>query len=452
MNLQVYRLWPRRPPDGSLPLGLSCDDEGLLLAGNCRLIQACLNRDGHLFYRARPASEFNALLTAAYGEPVDATPLYSAVEHIANLMTERNWSRARLAALHLRLPELTDTSAAARVLKVDALLKVTASFDPDKHPRWPMGSQDGHGGEFRSSDGAFLVPVSDPIPEIDGSKIQVHLHHWHDQRFTEQYKKNGLLSPEAYDVLKNSKLATSEEIYQDVRDPNVRVHMYDDMHRAASAEVQQLSERFIEDEKITPKNPMTEVQAVVLLLRIRSSLLPGITKLREAIIEYVRTTGDAARIARARWLEFQFNMSRSGQTKKGHMSQDMDPEEQATGLRVAERLHDNLLALGLEADRDYWFYVGDLPYRYTVIGFCDRKSLTPAVVIACHKAVADEDAWGIRIDLIDPETDKLVPFATANPHRWTLSCLEKWALDLGTEVDDQMRAAGLGAWRNRRSP
>jgi len=134
------------------------------------------------------------------------------------------------------------------------------------------------------------------------------------------------------------------------------------------------------------------------------------------------------------------------------MSQDMDPEEQATGLRVAERLHDNLLALGLEADRDYWFYVGDLPYRYTVIGFCDRKSLTPAVVIACHKAVADEDAWGIRIDLIDPETDKLVPFATANPHRWTLSCLEKWALDLGTEVDDQMRAAGLGAWRNRRSP
>jgi hypothetical protein len=64
MSVQFFRLWPRRPPDGSLPLGLSCDDEGLLLAGNCRLIQACLDRDGHLFYRARAASELNALLLA----------------------------------------------------------------------------------------------------------------------------------------------------------------------------------------------------------------------------------------------------------------------------------------------------------------------------------------------------------------------------------------------------
>jgi hypothetical protein len=34
MSVQLFRLWPRRPLDGSLPLGLSCDDEGLLLAGN----------------------------------------------------------------------------------------------------------------------------------------------------------------------------------------------------------------------------------------------------------------------------------------------------------------------------------------------------------------------------------------------------------------------------------
>lgn len=52
MSVQFFRLWPRRPTDGSLPLGLSLDDEGLLLAGNCRLIEGCLDRDGHLFYRA----------------------------------------------------------------------------------------------------------------------------------------------------------------------------------------------------------------------------------------------------------------------------------------------------------------------------------------------------------------------------------------------------------------
>jgi hypothetical protein len=91
MSVQFFRLWPRRPPDGSLPLGLSLDDEGLLLAGNCRLIHACLDRDGHLFYRARSPAELSALLTAAYGEPIDAVPIYSAIDRIAKLMTERNW-------------------------------------------------------------------------------------------------------------------------------------------------------------------------------------------------------------------------------------------------------------------------------------------------------------------------------------------------------------------------
>jgi hypothetical protein len=450
MSVQFFRLWPRRPPDGSLPLGISCDDEGLLLAGNCRLIEACLDRDGHLFYRARSAPEVSTLLTVAYGEVVDAALVHPAIERIAKLMTERNWSRAKLAALHLKLPELSGTAAAARVLLADALLKVTASFDPEKHPRWPKGSEQGHGGEFRPTDGDVVVPVSDP--KIDGSKIQAHLHHWHDQALTKKYNKEGLLTPEAYNELMNGKAATSEEIYQDVGDPGVRIHMFNDMHRKATAEVQKISADFIEEKGITKDNPMTEIQAAELLLRIRSSFTPGISKLREAIVEYAETTGDAASKARARWLEFQFNVSRGGQTKKGNMTRSMDSEEQATCLRVANRLHDGLLALGLEADRDYWFYLGDLPYRYIVIGFCDQTSLTPAVVIACHKAVADEYAWGIRMDLIDPETGKLRPFATTNPRRWTLSCHEKWALDLGRETDRQMQAAGIGAWRNRGTP
>jgi len=78
-----------------LPLGLSLDDEGLLLAGNCRLIHACLDRAGYLFYRARPASQLSSLLSAAYGEPIDATPIYPAVERTAKFMTEHDWSRAR---------------------------------------------------------------------------------------------------------------------------------------------------------------------------------------------------------------------------------------------------------------------------------------------------------------------------------------------------------------------
>lgn len=337
----------------------------------------------------------------------------------------------------------------ARRQIADALLKVTASFDPLKHPRWPKGSEEGHGGEFRPNDSDVVVPVSDPIPEdIDGSKIQAHLHHWHDQALTEKYNKNGLLTPEAYKELKYGKEATSDEIFQNVRIPELRVHTFDDMHRAASDEVRQISADFLEEKGITPANPMTREQAAELVLRIQSSATPGISRLREAIQAYAETTGDAAAQARARWLQFRFTMPRGGgQLKKGHMPRFRDAEEEATCFRVADRLHGNLCALGLAADRDYWFYFG-APYRYILIGFCDRKSLTPAVAIACHKAVANEPAWGIRTGLIEPQTDKLQPFASTTASGWRLGCHEKWARDLGTEVDDQMRAARIGAWRN----
>jgi hypothetical protein len=53
MGVQIHRLWPRRPRDGQLSLGLSCDDEGLCLASYYRLVTAALDREGHRFYRAR---------------------------------------------------------------------------------------------------------------------------------------------------------------------------------------------------------------------------------------------------------------------------------------------------------------------------------------------------------------------------------------------------------------
>lgn len=296
MSVQVFRLWPRRPPDGSLPLGLSLDDEGLLLAGNCRLIEACLDRDGHLFYRARSALELSALLTAAYGEPVDATAIHPAIGRIAKLMTERDWSRAKLAALHLHLPELADTSAALRLLKADAFIKVTASFDPEKHPRWPKGSEEGHGGEFRPSQGSdFVLEVADQTPEFDPSRIQVHFHHWHDQALTAEYEERGLLKPEAYDALMDGPMAKSPPIYQDVRNPDARVHVFDQAHRAASAEVRQLSQEFIAENKITAENPMTAAQARQLLFEIERSDLPAISAYRNAILRYVNERGAIAR-------------------------------------------------------------------------------------------------------------------------------------------------------------
>ncbi|HVM79116.1 MAG TPA: hypothetical protein VMU06_08855 [Stellaceae bacterium] len=155
MHIAVARLWPRWPEDGSLPLGLSCSDEGLLIAGNCRLIYAALDREGRVSYQVRPRDEINALLSSGYGRPIEVGDAYHALERIAGHMTRRDWTCATIGALHLRFPELPDQEAARRVLKADATLKVInpAAFDPSKHPRWPQGSTEGHGGRFRPASG-----------------------------------------------------------------------------------------------------------------------------------------------------------------------------------------------------------------------------------------------------------------------------------------------------------
>lgn len=159
MHIEVHRLWPRRPRDGSLPLGLSCDDEGLLLAGNCRLIAATLTPEGQIFYRARPSDEINAVLSAGYGATVDISGNYPAIERLAGYMSRGEWSRAALAALNLRWPEFSDQAAARRVLEADRLLKL--AWNSDLHPRWAAHSGEGRGGEFRSGDddGDAAIPT-----------------------------------------------------------------------------------------------------------------------------------------------------------------------------------------------------------------------------------------------------------------------------------------------------
>jgi len=131
MDVRVQRLWPRRPGDGSLPLGLSCDDEGLLLAGNCRLIEAACDREGHRFYRPRASDEVSALLSVGYGIVIDASDLVPALDRIAQYMTRREWALAKIAAVQLGLPDLPDQRAARRVLALDQLDK----WNSDLHPR-----------------------------------------------------------------------------------------------------------------------------------------------------------------------------------------------------------------------------------------------------------------------------------------------------------------------------
>lgn len=294
MHIQHIRLWPRRPPDGAPPLGLCCDAEGLSLGPSSALIRRTNDRNGRSRYRARSLFEINAVLSVGYGRQIDAWPIYRKLERIAEWMSNGEWARATLASLYLRLPALPDRTALTRLQEAEAILKV---WIPDLHPRWPAHSEGEHGGEFRRPNaGAPTVPVQDSPADI-----QVHFHHWHDQALTNRYQAQGLLTREAYNNLMNGALAKSPPIYQDIKNPEMRVHMFDAAHRAASAEVAQISEEFIKEQGITPEHPMTLAQSEELLLRIRVSQLPAISAYRELLVEYARSVGATAR-ARFQWL------------------------------------------------------------------------------------------------------------------------------------------------------
>jgi hypothetical protein len=160
MHVQAYRLWPRRPRDGTLPLGLSCDEAGLSLAGNCELVGATIDEAGCKTYRARPLGEISALLFAGYGVGADASRLYPAFQRIASYLTRGELALAGIAALHLRIPDLPNEKSVRDVAAVDLILN--GAWDSTKHPRWPAHSQEGRPGEFRPTHGdGLLIPVSD---------------------------------------------------------------------------------------------------------------------------------------------------------------------------------------------------------------------------------------------------------------------------------------------------
>jgi hypothetical protein len=114
--------------------------------------------------------------------------------------------------------------------------------------------------------------------------------------------ERGLLTPKAYDYLMNGDLAKSREIYQDVGNREYRIHMYDSWHRAASVEVQQISEEYLKANKISAIKPMTEGQAKLLVQEIIISPTPALTAYRDRLTGYQEGLGSEAAAVCARFL------------------------------------------------------------------------------------------------------------------------------------------------------
>jgi hypothetical protein len=129
---QMWRLSDAVPQN----LGLACTDDGLLL-GRTSLIE---RRNGHFVVRAR--GEIERLLKCAYdGEPpVDR--LMSGLARVASALNANDQCLARIAAVHLQMPDLASAAVRDALAAEDALIKYArdggasaANWNPALHPR-----------------------------------------------------------------------------------------------------------------------------------------------------------------------------------------------------------------------------------------------------------------------------------------------------------------------------
>ena len=132
------------------------------------------------------------MLAAAYGEEWDFSAQVAGLQLVARYMNEEKWVLAKIASVHLRLPEISDNLALAKLLateagylaksrsrcgqKSDHESRAVAKRDVSAEPRVPAGESGG--GEWTADDDherllsnpmvipaqAIAPPVPVPIP------------------------------------------------------------------------------------------------------------------------------------------------------------------------------------------------------------------------------------------------------------------------------------------------
>jgi hypothetical protein len=111
-GMTFFRLCERRQSSGTVVRGLSCDEGGIFLGGDCALVAPCTDAMGRPVYRARSLVEINGILSAAYRRPIDFSDRMPGLLQAADRMTAGDWVMAKIAAVQLRVPDLPDDAAA----------------------------------------------------------------------------------------------------------------------------------------------------------------------------------------------------------------------------------------------------------------------------------------------------------------------------------------------------
>jgi hypothetical protein len=133
-----HPIW-RLSEAGADNLGLACDDKGLFL-GRTPLIE----RQGGRFV-VRDPHDIQRLLSRSYRMHVDAKPLMGGLATVAAALNANDLLLARIAAVHLRIPDLPDRAARDALEAEDRLIKYArregvakiddSEWDPALHPR-----------------------------------------------------------------------------------------------------------------------------------------------------------------------------------------------------------------------------------------------------------------------------------------------------------------------------
>jgi hypothetical protein len=128
------RIWRLSEVTGDDNLGLACTEHGLML-GRTLLIE---RRDGRFVVREQ--SELECLFSLAYGHETTAQRLMPGLATVASALNADDQALARIAAVHLRIPDLPDHAARDTMEAADVLIKYARNegggdWNPALHPR-----------------------------------------------------------------------------------------------------------------------------------------------------------------------------------------------------------------------------------------------------------------------------------------------------------------------------
>ena len=101
-GMTLFKLCRR---SGAVTLGLCCDEDGIFI-GDYALVTPITDATGRRLYRARPLTEINIALSAAYGRAVDFSDRMAGLRLAARYLSAGERALAKIAAVHLRVPDL----------------------------------------------------------------------------------------------------------------------------------------------------------------------------------------------------------------------------------------------------------------------------------------------------------------------------------------------------------